>query len=29
MTWGARITLFSAALLWGGLIAVLSEDHGK
>ena len=25
MTWGARITLFSAALLWGGLIVVLSE----
>lgn len=25
MTWGARVTLFSAALLWGGLIVVLSE----
>ena len=25
MTWGARITLFSAALFWGGLIALLSE----
>ena len=25
MTWAARITLFSAALLWGGLIALLSE----
>ena len=25
MTLGARVTLFSAALLWGGLIVVLSE----
>jgi hypothetical protein len=25
MTWGARITLFSAAILWGGLIVILSE----
>ena len=25
MTWGARLTLFSAALLWGGLAVVLSE----
>ena len=28
MTWGARVTLFSAALLWGGLIVVLSAMSG-
>lgn len=25
MTWGSRIVLFSAALLWGGVIVILSE----
>ena len=25
MTWGARVTLFSAALLWGGLLVLLAN----